>query len=76
MQPSSPSSVLGFPGDGRELPKGATFESLSDNFLGSLEDKYEEANLSEGPAPTPEMPQIKPAQIAARQLEKLILVPF
>ena len=72
MQPSSPSSVLGFPGDGRDLPKGATFESLSDNFLGSLEDKYEEANLSEGPAPTPEMPQIKPAQIAARQLEKLI----
>lgn len=71
-QSPSPSSVLGFPGDGRDLPKGATFESLNDNFLGSLEDKYEEANLSEGPAPTPEMPQIKPAQIAARQLEKLI----
>ena len=72
MQPGSPSSVLGFPGDGRDLPKGATFESLNDNFLGGLQSKYEEADLSEGPAPTPEMPQIKPAQIAARQLEKLI----
>jgi len=72
MQQPSPSSVLGFPGDGRDLPKGATFESLNENFLGGLEEKYEEANLTEGPAPSPEMPQIKPAQIAARQLEKLI----
>jgi len=72
MQQPSPSSVLGFPGDGKDLPKGATFESLNENFLGGLEEKYEEANLTEGPAPSPEMPQIKPAQIAARQLEKLI----
>ena len=63
---------LGFPGDGRELPKGATFNNLGDVQLGELQEKYEEANLSEGPAPSPEMPQIKPAQIAARRLEKLI----
>jgi len=65
---------LGFPGDGNDLPPGATFDSLNGNAkLGSLEKEYEEANLSSGPAPSPEMPQIKPAQIAARRLEKLIL---
>jgi len=69
----SPSSVLGFPGDGRDLPKGATFNDLEDNFLGGLKEEYEGADLTEGPAPSPEMPQIKPAQIAARRLQKLIL---
>jgi hypothetical protein len=69
----SPSSVLGFPGDGRELPKGATFNKLNESFLGSLEKEYEDVELTEGPAPSPEIPQIKPAQIAARRLEKLIL---
>ena len=63
---------LGFPGDGRELPPGATFDSINENFLGGLKEKYEKAELSEGPAPMPDMPQIKPAQIAARQLNKLI----
>ena len=67
-----PSDTIGFPGDGRELPKGATFQTLNELQLGELQSKYENANLSEGPAPTPDMPQIKPAQIAARQLEKLI----
>ena len=65
---------LGFPGDGTELAPGATFGSLNnDANLGSLEKEYEEADLTSGPAPTSEMPQIKPAQIAARRLEKLIL---
>ena len=64
---------LGFPGDGNELAPGATFDSLNqDAKLGSLQSKYEEADLTDGPAPQPEMPQIKPAQIAARQLNKLI----
>ena len=66
------SSDLGYPGDGKELPPGATFNSLGSKWLGGLEDKYEEANLSEGPAVLPEFPQIKPAQIASRQLQKLI----
>ena len=69
---TAPNMGLGFPGDGNELPKGATFETLNEVQLGDLQEKYEEANLSEGPAPTPDMPQIKPAQIAARRLEKLI----
>ncbi len=65
-------SGLGFPGDGKELPPGATFDSINENFLGCLKEKYEKSELSEGPAPMPDMPQIKPAQIAARQLNKLI----
>ena len=65
---------LGFPGDGNDLAPGTTFDTLNGNAkLGSLEKKYEEADLSSGPAPSPEMPQIKPAQIAARRLEKLVL---
>ena len=65
---------LGFPGDGNDLAPGTTFNDLSnDANLGSLEKEYEDADLTSGPAPTPEMPQIKPAQIAARRLEKLIL---
>ena len=64
---------LGFPGDGNDLPKGATFDSIRGVNLGGLQEEYEEADLSSGPAPSPEMPQIKPAQIAARRLEKLIL---
>ena len=66
------SSDLGYPGDGKELPAGATFNSLGSKWLGGLEEKYEEADLSEGPAKLPEFPQIKPAQIASRQLQKLI----
>ena len=65
---------LGFPGDGNDLAPGTTFNDLNnDANLGGLEEEYAEANLTSGPAPSPEMPQIKPAQIAARRLEKLIL---
>jgi len=63
---------IGYPGDGRELPKGATFASLQELQLGDLEEEYGDANLTKGPAPSPEFPQIKPAQIIARRLEKLI----
>ena len=71
-QPMSPTSNLGFPGDGKPLPKGATFSSLNESFLSSLEPEYEKAELEEGPAKLPEFSQIKPAQIASRRLEKLI----
>ena len=65
---------LGFPGDGNDLAPGTTFNDLNnDANLGGLEEEYAEADLTSGPAPSPEMPQIKPAQIAARRLEKLIL---
>ena len=67
-----PESDLGYPGDGNKLPPGATFNSLGGIHLGGLQEELEEADLSPGPAPVPEMPQIKPAQIAARRLQKLI----
>ena len=68
---------LGFPGDGNELAPGATFDSLNqDAKLGSLKDKYAEADLTDGPSPLPEFSQIKPAQLAARQLNKLIEDPI
>ena len=69
---------LGFEGDGNVLKPGAKFSSNpEDVFLGGLRKEYEneegEVVLEEGPSPDPfQMPQIKPAQIAARRLEKLI----
>ena len=69
---------LGFEGDGNVLKPGAKFSANpEDVFLGGLRKEYEneegEVVLEEGPSPDPfQMPQIKPAQIAARRLEKLI----
>ena len=50
----------GFSGDGKELPKGATY----DDILGGLSDKYNgEAEFTEGPSPDLKaMPQIEPGQ--------------
>ena len=66
---------VGFAGDGNELKPGA-IQTDTDKFLGSLEEEYtnEEGDVvvEEGPARSPEMPQIQPAQIAARRMEKLI----
>ena len=66
---------VGFEGDGNTLAPGA-IQSDTDKFLGSLEEEYQnesgETVVSEGAASSPEMPQIQPAQIAARRMEKLI----
>mgnify|MGYP001573758208 FL=1 len=66
---------VGFAGDGNELKPGA-IQTDSDKFLGSLEDEYknkdDEVVIERGVARSPEMPQIQPAQIAARRMEKLI----
>jgi len=72
-----PFAAVGFEGDGKTLTPGARFTAdAREMFLGGLEDEYtnqqDEVVLSEGPAPDPTMPQIRPAQIAARRLEKLI----
>jgi hypothetical protein len=61
----------GFEGDGRELPPGATQATQGLDFLGGLEGRYANANLSPGPSLGGE-PQISPAQKAALNLEKLI----
>ena len=67
-------SLVGFEGDGRELPKGATFTGLQEDkeFLGSLKDELGDEAVKEGSAPLPEMAQIRPATTLARRMEKLI----
>ena len=56
------SSPLGFEGDGKTLKPGATFGDLSQqkDILGSLEKEFGDEAIAEGPAPMPEMAQIKP----------------
>ena len=65
---------VGFEGDGKVLKAGATLVSGED-FLSSLEDNYVgtdgEIVLTEGSSAIP-APTINPAQIAARNMEKLI----
>jgi len=59
---------VGYEGDGRALKAGATFGSGL--FEDSIEDQAEEKGfLVEGQAPTPQMPEISPAQRAARRME-------
>ena len=62
--------LFGWDGDGREIPPGSTYHDL----LGGLEEKYGDLPLKEGPAPDAnKMPQIKPADKAAANMEKAIL---
>ena len=70
-QPEEEENPYGFSGDGKELPKGATY----DDILGGLSDKYNgEAEFTEGPSPDLKaMPQIEPAQESADNMKKLIL---
>ena len=58
----------GFPGDGQDIPKGATADMLMQN----LAQNYKDIGLDEGPAPDAKsMPQIEPARIAAEKLQRL-----
>ena len=72
--PPEQMTLLGFEGDGRELPKGATFSGLAGDkeFLGSLKGELGDEAVKEGSAPLPEMAQIRPATKLARRMEKLI----
>lgn len=67
---------VGFEGDGKTLAPGAIQSSEDSNFLGGLEEEYTneqgEVILESGAGVTPEMITVKPAQIAARRMEKLI----
>ena len=61
--------IYGFDGDGREMSPGAT----ADSILNGLAEKYAEAGFEKGPAPDLKtMPQIEPAEEAAKNMEKLI----
>jgi hypothetical protein len=57
---------VGYKGDDKVLKAGATY-----NDVESLEQKVAD-DLTEGLAPIPQMPEISPAQKAARRMEKLI----
>jgi len=62
-------SPYGFAGDGGELPKGATAESL----MKDLSQHYKNLGFEEGPSPdNKSMPQIEPADMAAGKMQKLI----
>ena len=59
----------GFPGDGRQIPQGATADMLMEN----LAQEYKNLGFDEGSAPDNKtMPQIEPAKLASEKLEKLI----
>jgi len=62
---------VGYEGDGRTLKAGST---LGDGYFEeSVINKAEkEGLLTEGLVPSPQMPEISPAQKAARKMEKLI----
>jgi len=60
---------VGFEGDGKVLKAGATYGT--GKFKGEL-DKKAEDSLIEGASPNPQVPEMKPAQKAARRMEKLI----
>ena len=60
---------VGFEGDGKVLKAGATYGA--GKFEGEL-DKKAEDSLIEGASPNPQVPEMKPAQKAARRMEKLI----
>ena len=61
---------FGYSGDGREVPFGDS-QNASGNFLGGLQERYQNANLKPGPSLMGE-PQISPAQKAALGMEKQI----
>ena len=60
---------VGYEGDGKILKSGATYGT--GKFEGHL-DKQAKDSLTEGASANPQIPEIKPAQKAARRMEKLI----
>ena len=63
----------GFMGDGKELPRGATAQTLQDK-LGPLAEKLGDVeNLKEGVGQTPSSITYSPALIAAKSMEKQIM---
>jgi hypothetical protein len=66
-------SPYGYNGDGKELPAGATAQTLQE-MLGPLEEKLGNIeNLKEGSGKTPSAITFSPAMIAAKSMEKQIM---
>ena len=69
QQAQGPQDVYGFLGDGRDIPPGATYSTL----LGGFQQQYGKAGFVDGPAPDlAHMPQISPAELSAKEMEKVI----
>ena len=69
------SKTYGFAGDGKELPPGATQQSMRDLYVGSLKEDLKpiEDKLKPGYGKTATSQTISPAQEASKKMEKLIL---
>ena len=70
---TSVSSPYGFAGDGKDLPPGATAQTLVEQ-LGPLAEKLEsvENKLKEGPGKTPSAIEFSPAMVASKKMQKKI----
>ena len=70
---TSLSSPYGFAGDGKDLPPGATAQTLQEK-LGVMQNKLEPISdkLKEGPGKTPTSIAFSPAMIAAKKMQKKI----
>ena len=73
MQSDPNLSPYGFAGDGKDLPPGATSQTLQEK-LGVLENNLEpiQDKLKEGPGKTPTAISFSPAMIAAKKMQKKI----
>jgi len=65
---------IGYEGDGKVLKPGATFgDGVFDEAEKPIENRADELGiLQEGLVPEPQVPELSPAQKAARRMEKLI----
>jgi hypothetical protein len=64
-------SLFGYKGDGKELPPGATAQSLMDR-LGPLKELLQDEDVKEGPGVTPTSLTFSPAMVAAKKMQKKI----
>ena len=73
MSGTALTSPYGFPGDGNDLPPGATATTLAEQ-LGPLGEKLQpvEDRLKEGPGRTPTAIEFSPAMVAAKKMQKKI----
>ena len=69
------SKTYGFEGDGRQIPAGATEDTMRDLYVGYMKDDLEpiEEKLKPGYGKTSTSQTINPAHEASKKMEKLIL---
>jgi hypothetical protein len=63
--------LFGYKGDGKDLPPGATAQSLMDR-LGPLREMLQDEEVKEGPGVTPTSLTFSPAMVAAKKMQKKI----